>query len=281
MSNTLSPPPWLAGFQKEFGSVLRQTLDRSNETLCSSPQSKWRELGASSQEHRVPLAGLSDYNRQYWFRLFTVLQDDFPLGSRLLGYWKFNKLAESYLQCHPPTGYDIHTVSRNFLGFCENLQDTNHVPRKALMQAFMIDECRRKVLLSPKTSPLKLSGEKEHCLTNMQLHKSPAWELVEEDWTLLDLALALQKIPGENSVPMPHAHPTTRFCLIRKTEQGLMHHNLPEAAARLFQLLCHLPLNTAIEKLSREANNKLLTDLIRGVQGYMQQSMRWGLWVST
>lgn len=52
----------------------------------------------------VPARGLAAeerlgaYRRQYWFRLFTLLQEEYPLAGHLLGWEAFNPLADRYLR---------------------------------------------------------------------------------------------------------------------------------------------------------------------------------------
>jgi hypothetical protein len=48
-------------------------------------------------------ARLGAYRLQYWFRLITLLQKDFPLVGHILGWEDFNPLAAGYLREHPPT----------------------------------------------------------------------------------------------------------------------------------------------------------------------------------
>jgi hypothetical protein len=48
-------------------------------------------------------ARLGAYRLQYWFRLITLMQKDFPLVGHVLGWEDFNPLASRYLQEHPAT----------------------------------------------------------------------------------------------------------------------------------------------------------------------------------
>ena len=59
------------------------------------------------------VARLGAYHLQYWFRLITLMQKDFPLAGHLLGWEEFNPLAASYLKEHPPTS-DLDLLGRDF-----------------------------------------------------------------------------------------------------------------------------------------------------------------------
>lgn len=55
----------------------------------------------SEQGHISAVERLGTYNRGYWFRLFTILQDEFPTLIKLINYNEFNRLAQEYLQVFP------------------------------------------------------------------------------------------------------------------------------------------------------------------------------------
>lgn len=49
-----------------------------------------------------PAARLDAYRKQYWFRLFTLMQEEYPLAGHLIGWEAFNPLADRFLRAHPP-----------------------------------------------------------------------------------------------------------------------------------------------------------------------------------
>jgi hypothetical protein len=54
------------------------------------------------------------YNKQYWWRLISVMQKNFPLTLRLLGYTKFEKISVQYLLKYPPDYWSLTVIGRNF-----------------------------------------------------------------------------------------------------------------------------------------------------------------------
>jgi hypothetical protein len=53
---------------------------------------------------RSPKSGierLSVHNQQYWFRLLTVMQEEYPLLCKVLGLVEFNRMVVAYLTAHP------------------------------------------------------------------------------------------------------------------------------------------------------------------------------------
>ena len=84
-----SAPDWLVELQGRFGAVIRTPLDRSSGALRATVSANApAALDDSLDGPRRPAAErLAVYNRQYWFRLFGVMQTAFPLTARLLGHW--------------------------------------------------------------------------------------------------------------------------------------------------------------------------------------------------
>jgi Putative DNA-binding domain len=93
-----SSPGWLLELQASFGDMLRTPLDRSTGSLRANDAAYPAPLMRAARPARDQSGGerLAAYNRQYWFRLFTVLQRAFPLTSRLIGFWHFNEYATEF-----------------------------------------------------------------------------------------------------------------------------------------------------------------------------------------
>ena len=48
------------------------------------------------------------YNQQYWFRLFTIMQEQYPTVTRLFGFGSYNReIAEPFLLRFPPNHWAI------------------------------------------------------------------------------------------------------------------------------------------------------------------------------
>ena len=60
---------------------------------------------------------LEIYNRQYWFRIFDCLADDYPGVRALIGEKRFRNLAIAYLATHPSTRFTLRDLGRHFPDF--------------------------------------------------------------------------------------------------------------------------------------------------------------------
>ncbi|MCU0686226.1 MAG: DNA-binding domain-containing protein [Polyangiaceae bacterium] len=179
MTDARRAPAWLAAFQGQFGAALRTPLSPETGTLRPDPSAYAPALceGVSARGGPHPGAGtegasrLATYNRQYWFRLFRTLQGEFPLTARLLGLWRFNRVAQAFLLARPPRHADLRQAAD---GFAEALAaalaapdasptsaslatalaappgPAPNVPQAALEQAVRIDEAWRTIWAAPE-----------------------------------------------------------------------------------------------------------------------------------
>ncbi len=63
------------------------------------------------------LERLQIYNQQYWLRLISCLEEDFPGMRMLLGVDRFQALATAYLQSHPSTSFSLNELGHKLPEF--------------------------------------------------------------------------------------------------------------------------------------------------------------------
>ncbi|WP_141734386.1 HvfC/BufC family peptide modification chaperone [Oligoflexus tunisiensis] len=266
-------PAWLEAFQKEWSRVLRTPLETAHGQLQAQLPDGWSRLGIVPRVQRAAQAGLEDYQRQYWFRLLTILQQDFPLTARLLGCWQFNQLALNYLVEFAPRDHDLQGIGRHFVNFlCDR-----HEPLFVL-QAAWIDATRSAVFLAPAVQAWTAPRDPAQDPATLRLKPAADWRFVQESWPLVDLCLRLQDNPGEEAVPCPRPLAQPQTWLIQREGLGLVHRLLAAPQARLYQLLMEHAVQDALMRLEAESlsqNRALAPDL---VQQWMAQSVTWRLW---
>jgi len=157
-------PAWLLELQATFGDVLRTPLSSATGTFCADTAAYPAALLArvTSRAEISQAERLAVYHRQYWFRLFTLLQGAFPLTANLIGLWRFNQLAGRFLSARPPRSWDIDQVGVGFTDFLsDELPDTDleldpargSLPRLALVEAARIDAAYHDVFGAPAVTP--------------------------------------------------------------------------------------------------------------------------------
>lgn len=109
-------PVSLKELQNWFGSVITGPIDENSSISDIAPSG--HTIEEEAKRFIRPSATLSPknrieiYNQQYWWRLLSIMHENFPLVTTLFGYFDFNQsIAMPYLQKYPP-----HHWSLNFLG---------------------------------------------------------------------------------------------------------------------------------------------------------------------
>jgi hypothetical protein len=157
-------PAWLEQFQDSFGKMVRTPLDGASGTLEVTPRYYDRELTrvARPSPKLTSTDRLAIYNRQYWFRLFTVFHGAFPLTTRLLSHFGFNAYVTRFLLARPPRDWNIDSVLVGFDDFLLEALPAGAVPIAgqrvgieplAVVQAARIDAAFHRVFRAPAVAP--------------------------------------------------------------------------------------------------------------------------------
>lgn len=282
-------PGWLVELQQRFGAMLQTPLDRASGSLRAETSSYEAELLAAARPTSTLSSAerLAIYHRQYWFRLFTVLQGLYPLTARLVGYWRFNEFAARHLVQHPPHGFDIDTIGD---GFDESLArllpndgqveagPNQHVDAAAVLEAALVDVGFHRVTRAPRREPFRPSAADAARLTSSRFVLSPSVALLQEHWPLSELRLGLVELPSDAPLQLPAPLPEARHWLLtrQQTKLGLL--ALEPAEAQLLRLLQLHPLDQALGLLEAAASAEERARLPERAQAWLARSVRLGVW---
>lgn len=275
-------PAWLAEFQAGFGGVLRAPLDRASGALTAQPSSYDSRIARDALDagNATGLERLAVYNRQYWFRLFGVLQSAFPLTSRLTGYWSFNDYASRFLLARPPRGWDIDRAADGFGPFFESaLERDDARERQALLESARIDAAWREVLRAPRTSPFRPSAADAPRLLDSRIVVSPAVRVIEETFPLLDLRRGALADPSETPIAVPPALALGRAWALVRRDDGVAQISLEPREAQLFALLLDLPVREALARLERTCSADERAVLPAKAQLWLARSVEHEFWL--
>jgi len=105
----------LSQTQHWFASIIAQPLlsDETSSPLTIRGTSLAEEAAhyLTSGPTLAPHEKIQIYNQQYWWRLLTALQLDFPLVTRLFGYLPFNQeVAVPFLTKYPPNHWSLNRL---------------------------------------------------------------------------------------------------------------------------------------------------------------------------
>jgi|GEM_PF-469713 len=286
----------LEHFQHTFSTMLRAPLATESHTFSPAEAFYADELCAISKPGRAGSGRtrLGIYNRQYWFRLFSTLQSEFPLSARLLGFWTFNHWAQHFLQDAPPGHWDLGRAADGFFEFLLSAGKQDwvegeppsrlRVPRQALCEAAALDEAWRTVWRAPQVSAFRPTQHDIARLSEGRLLPRPSVAIVQERWPLADLRRSLSLHPGEDAIPLPSPHGQTQWLALLRTPDGTLELALDAAEARLLNLLrAHqfslaLSIFEAEQTASSSVTRAVSKELAAQVQVWLQRSVALGFW---
>ena len=123
-SKTPRFPRALADFQRWFGAATTRPLrtgDRTEPRGIDGPsletEARRRLRGTRDGGGLEAVERLAVYNRQYWYRLITILQDTYPCCQHVLGLDAFNAWCVRYLTVHPPASPYLSDLDAEFPDF--------------------------------------------------------------------------------------------------------------------------------------------------------------------
>jgi Putative DNA-binding domain len=287
--NWPSSPEWLLELQSSFSTLLRTPLDRASGSLRAATESYAPALVQAARRGATLSSAerLAVYHRQYWFRLFTVLQGLYPLTARLLGYWHFNAFAADHVLKRPPRGFDIDTIGDDFeLSLAEQLADhrtvvtdtQHHVEAAAVLDAAGVDAAFHRVTRAPRREPLRPGPADAPRFHDSCLRMSASVALVRERWPLSELRLSFVEQQSDDAVQLAEPWPEPRYWLLARhaSKLGLLALELREA--ELFQLLQRLPLERALGQLEAALPAEERAGLPQRAQAWLARGVRLGIW---
>ncbi len=277
--STRSAPDWLAALQARFGAVLRTPLDRSAGSLRADVSAYDRDaLDDALDGPRRPAAErLAVYNRQYWFRLFGVMQTAFPLTARLLGHWQFNHYAARFLLAQPPHAWDLDRAPDGFEQHLDGALDAGAMS-DALREASRIDAAWRRLFRAPATAPLRPTADDAARLLDARLVPSPAVAVVVERWPLLELKATLANARGESAVALPPRLADARWWALAREPGGVRHVALEAREGELLTLLGRHTVRDALARLEATCSDAERAALPANAQRWLARGIERGVW---
>lgn len=273
-------PDWLAAMQRRFGDVLRAPLDRATGTLRATTEAYDPDALADVLDaHNADARGrLAVYNRQYWFRLFGVMQTAFPVTTKLLGAWHFNEHAARFLLAHPPHSWDLDHAPDGFESFLATTLG-ERPDREVLLDAATLDAAWRALFRAPAVAPFQPTAQDAARLLDAHLEPSPAVALVVERYALLELRATLAQHRGEAPVPTPAALPQPRGWALVREATGVRHVPLEPREGELLRLLREHTVREALGRLEAECPEAERAGLPASTQRWLARSVAGGFWV--
>jgi hypothetical protein len=113
----------LEDLQRTMGAAVMQPLTADEAMQPRDISGRWngRAMAEVAGEFIAPNSRLTSferleiYNRQYWFRLQTAFNEDFPALKAVVGAERFESLMNAYLAAHPSRSFTLRNLGSKLL----------------------------------------------------------------------------------------------------------------------------------------------------------------------
>lgn len=207
---------------------------------------------------------LEAYRLQYWFRLITLLQKDFPLLGSLLGWEAFNPLVASYLGEVPP-GRDPGRLGDGLLDWLKGRK-----AKKEWIEAAMVDLCWSQVFDARETRRPSMEDLSEIEAGKSEIVLQPTVRLLRlgRDW----IPRRFELENGEVAAGAPRV--SLRWWVLSRQASSLRGDAIAPGFARLIEgLQAGRPWAQAIAEAVGDRPG-----LEKAVPRWFASGQRWGIW---
>lgn len=225
-------------------------------------------------KHLSGIERLAVYNQQYWFRLLSVMQEEFPLLEREMGVGEFNRMITTYLDRFPSTSPTLRDLSNKFLRF---LEDSPYGTRRRIEIA-TLERCYIEVFDARAEPLLEITPENQHTLASRPLALQPHVRLFEESWALVEGRRAARRSPELEHID-PRVKPGT--WLIYRGPRSTMTKPLdPTQWSLLTSIAGGATLADACERVASSLDEDDLMHLGANIQAWFSEWMTAGIFAA-
>jgi len=161
---------------------------------------------------------LEIYNRQYWFRLYSSFEDDFPGLLAVLGRKTFERVMRAYLDACPSTSFSLRDLgSKLYFFLTENVELIG--PKSRLAQEVVRVEWAHieayDAATVPPFSPESFSSICDETILGLQ----PSVRLLDLSYPVDELLIAICQDAGSNDTSSNNAMAVRRISDVRRVAQ--------------------------------------------------------------
>jgi len=189
-------PSELRKTQEWFASIITRPIDENNKMLKLSPSGK--PMSEEAKKFIVPSRGLKSherieiYNQQYWWRLLSILHENFPLVTRLFGYYEFNQnIGFPYLVKYPPSDWSLNHLGCSLSKWVDECYLEKD--KELIENAVLIDYAYNISFFAEKKQPINFETSNLEQISREPITLQPHVHLFEFNSNLFKFRAEMQK----------------------------------------------------------------------------------------
>jgi hypothetical protein len=201
MSNQHNHPTQLREIQQRMAACIMQPLTRDERMRQrrADGTSSQREAEAiiSPNDRLTSFERLEIYNRQYWFRLYTSFQEDFPGLQTVVGTRRFERIMRDYLTDCPSTSFTLRNLGSRLAEWLANHPDHSAPYTQLALEMAQLEWAHIESFDNPAWPPLtpdQITAIGEDTLLTLQPHL----RLVEAHAAIDDALISLREDEGDS-----------------------------------------------------------------------------------
>ena len=187
--------PDLHALQQRMASAVMRPLTRDEQMRKRDEQNHLIADEANDfilpNDRLTSFERLEIYNRQYWFRLFSSFEEDFPGLKSIVGTRRFERLMRAYLEAHPSRSFSLRNLGSSLVSWLrENPQYSEpHADSAVAMAA--LEWAHIEAFDNEQRSPIS-ANEIASINDTSRLALQPYLRLVEAPYAVDDALLAIR-----------------------------------------------------------------------------------------
>ncbi len=212
----------LLNFQRRVAAAVMEPLTRNETTRKTRRDGVDMEREAS--DLIKPNASLSSlqrleiYNRQYWFRLYSSFEDDFPGLLTVLGHKNFEQVMRAYLDARPSTSYTLRDLGSRLYSFLVEHQELT-APKNLLAQDVVRLEWAHIEAYDAAAIPPPTSEFFASITDTTVLRLQPCIRLLNLSYPVDELLIAVRQDAGSNDTSSNNATATRKKSAVRRVSR--------------------------------------------------------------
>ena len=201
MSNQRNQPTQLREIQQRMAACIMQPITRDERMR------RRRADGTSSRDEAEAIISPNDrlssferleiYNRQYWFRLYTSFQEDFPGLQAVVGTRRFERIMRDYLTDCPSTSFTLRNLGSRLTEWLADHPDHSAPYTQLAIEMAQLEWAHIESFDNPSWPPLtpdQMAAIGEDTVLTLQ----PKVRLVEAHAAIDDALIALREDEGDS-----------------------------------------------------------------------------------
>jgi len=209
----------LLELQKRMATAVMEPLTRNETTRRVRLDRVVMEREAASfikpNDSLSSLERLEIYNRQYWFRLYSSFEDDFPGLQAVLGRRQFERVMRAYLDACPSISFTLRDLgSRLHFWLTEHQQLT--APKSRLAEDIALLEWAHIEAYDAATTPTPASEFLANVTEATVFQLQPSVRLLDLSYPVDELLIAVRQGTGSSDTSSNNAAATRKVSAVRR-----------------------------------------------------------------